>query len=188
MKTRLLTALQTLAPVLVQAAKTAAAAGLAWFFAADLIGNNIPVFAPLAAVLTVQVTVWESVSRGLQRVLGVIVGVLVAYALARLARDPGLVSGAGCVRLVGGRASASVGAARCRPGPGQRVARPGAGRANHRLCPGPGGRHLSRGRRRHPRELGRRAARTRPARGSSGLERPGHGHWRPSSGTSPVPS
>jgi uncharacterized membrane protein YgaE (UPF0421/DUF939 family) len=83
-KRRLLTALQTLAPVLVQAAKTAAAAGLAWFFAADLIGNNLPVFAPLAAVLTVQVTVWDSVSRGLQRALGVIVGVLLAYALARL--------------------------------------------------------------------------------------------------------
>jgi len=83
-KTRLPAALQTLAPVLAQAAKTAVAAGLAWFFAADVIGNNLPVFAPLAAVLTVQVTVWDSVSRGLQRALGVVVGVLLAYALARL--------------------------------------------------------------------------------------------------------
>jgi uncharacterized membrane protein YgaE (UPF0421/DUF939 family) len=80
-ETRLPAPVQTLAPVLVQ---TAAAAGLAWFIAADLIGNNFPVFAPLAAVLTVQVTVWDSVSRGLQRALGVIVGVLVAYLLARL--------------------------------------------------------------------------------------------------------
>jgi uncharacterized membrane protein YgaE (UPF0421/DUF939 family) len=70
--------------VLLQAAKTAIAAGLAWFIAADVIGNNLPVFAPLSALLTVQVTVWDSVSRGLQRALGVVVGVLVAYALARL--------------------------------------------------------------------------------------------------------
>ena len=68
-----------------QAGKTALAAGLSWFVAADLLGNNIPVFAPLAALLTVQVTVWESVSRGLQRVLGVVVGVLVAFGFARLA-------------------------------------------------------------------------------------------------------
>ncbi len=58
---------------------------MSWFFAADLLGNSIPVFAPLAALLTVQVTVWESVSRGLQRVLGVVVGVLVAFGFARLA-------------------------------------------------------------------------------------------------------
>ena len=50
-----------------------------------MLNNNIPVFAPLAALLTVQVTVWESVSRGLQRVLGVVVGVLVAFGFARLA-------------------------------------------------------------------------------------------------------
>jgi len=72
-------------PPALQAAKTAVAAGLSWFLAADVIGNSIPVFAPLAALLTVQVTVWESVSRGLQRVLGVVVGVLVAYGFARLA-------------------------------------------------------------------------------------------------------
>ncbi len=69
----------------IQAAKTAVAAGAAWFIAADLLGNTIPVFAPLAALLTVQVTVWDSVARGLQRVLGVVVGVLVAYGFARLA-------------------------------------------------------------------------------------------------------
>ena len=61
------------------------AAGFAWFIAADVLGNNIPVFAPLAALLTVQVTVWDSLARGLQRVLGVVVGVLVAYGFARLA-------------------------------------------------------------------------------------------------------
>ena len=58
---------------------------MSWFIAADVLDNNIPVFAPLAALLTVQVTVWESVSRGLQRVLGVVVGVLVAFGFARLA-------------------------------------------------------------------------------------------------------
>jgi uncharacterized membrane protein YgaE (UPF0421/DUF939 family) len=68
-----------------QAAKTAVAAGISWFIAANVIGNRIPVFAPLAALLTVQVTVWDSLARGLQRVLGVVVGVLVAYGFARLA-------------------------------------------------------------------------------------------------------
>jgi hypothetical protein len=82
---RLRKQLSWLAPPALQAAKTAVAAGLSWFIAADVMGNSIPVFAPLAALLTVQVTVWESVSRGLQRVLGVVVGVLVAYGFARLA-------------------------------------------------------------------------------------------------------
>jgi len=70
---------------LLQAAKTAIASGVSWFVAADLLGNQIPVFAPLAAVLTVQVTVWQSVSRGLQRVAGVMVGVVVAGAFAQVA-------------------------------------------------------------------------------------------------------
>jgi hypothetical protein len=70
---------------LVYAAKTAVAAGVSWFIAANLLGNQIPVFAPLAAVLTVQVTIWQSVSRGLQRVAGVMVGVLLAGAFARFA-------------------------------------------------------------------------------------------------------
>lgn len=74
-----------LGPAALQAAKTALAAGISWLLAANVLGNNIPVFAPLAALLTVQVTVWESVSRGLQRVLGVVVGVLVAYGFARVA-------------------------------------------------------------------------------------------------------
>ena len=74
-----------LGPAALHAAKTALAAGISWFLADNVLGNNIPVFAPLAALLTVQVTVWESVSRGLQRVLGVVVGVLVAYGFARLA-------------------------------------------------------------------------------------------------------
>jgi len=82
--TRLRPQLKWLGAPVLQAAKTAVAAGLSWFVAADLIGNNLPVFAPLAAVLTVQVTVWDSVSRGVQRVLGVIVGVLVAFGFARL--------------------------------------------------------------------------------------------------------
>ena len=77
--------LRWLGPAALHATKTALASGLSWFIAANVLGNNIPVFAPLAAVLTVQVTVWESVSRGLQRVLGVVVGVLVAYSFARLA-------------------------------------------------------------------------------------------------------
>ncbi|MGD1033335.1 MAG: FUSC family protein [Candidatus Dormibacteria bacterium] len=70
---------------LLQAAKTAVASGISWLVAADLLGNQIPVFAPLAAVLTVQVTVWQSVSRGLQRVAGVMVGVVVAGAFAQVA-------------------------------------------------------------------------------------------------------
>lgn len=70
---------------LLHAAKTAVASGVSWLVAADLLGNQIPVFAPLAAVLTVQVTVWQSVSRGLQRVAGVMVGVVVAGAFAQVA-------------------------------------------------------------------------------------------------------
>jgi hypothetical protein len=70
---------------LLHAVKTAVAAGFSWFVAATLLGNQIPVFAPLAAVLTVQVTIWQSVSRGLQRVAGVVVGVVVASAFAHLA-------------------------------------------------------------------------------------------------------
>jgi uncharacterized membrane protein YccC len=82
--TRLRPQLKWLRAPALQGAKTAVAAGLSWFVAADVLGNNLPVFAPLAAVLTVQVTVWDSVSRGVQRVLGVIVGVLVAFGFARL--------------------------------------------------------------------------------------------------------
>ena len=70
---------------LLHAVKTAVASGFSWFVAANLLGNQIPVFAPLAAVLTVQVTIWQSVSRGLQRVAGVVVGVLVASAFAHVA-------------------------------------------------------------------------------------------------------
>jgi hypothetical protein len=70
---------------LLHAVKAAVASGFSWFVTANLLGNQIPVFAPLAAVLTVQVTIWQSVSRGLQRVAGVVVGVLVASAFAHLA-------------------------------------------------------------------------------------------------------
>lgn len=76
--------LRWLGPPVLHAAKTALASGLSWYLAADVLGNTIPVFAPLAALLTVQVTVWESVSRGLQRVVGVFVGVLVSFFFARL--------------------------------------------------------------------------------------------------------
>ena len=69
---------------MLQAAKTAIAAALSWYIAADVIGNTLPVFAPLTAVLTVQVTVWDSVSRGLQRAVGVVIGVLLAFGIARL--------------------------------------------------------------------------------------------------------
>ena len=70
---------------LLHAVKTAVASGFSCFVTANLLGNQIPVFAPLAAVLTVQVTIWQSVSRGLQRVAGVMVGVLVASAFAHVA-------------------------------------------------------------------------------------------------------
>jgi uncharacterized membrane protein YgaE (UPF0421/DUF939 family) len=82
---RLRKQLSWLALPALQAAKTAVATGISWFIAANVMGNSIPVFAPLAALLTVQVTIWDSVARGLQRVLGVVVGVLVAYGFARLA-------------------------------------------------------------------------------------------------------
>ena len=61
---RLRKQLSWLGPPALQAAKTALAAGASWFIAADVMGNTIPVFAPLAALLTVQVTVWDSLARG----------------------------------------------------------------------------------------------------------------------------
>ena len=56
-RTRLEGPFSWLGPPVLQAAKTAIAAALSWYIAADVIGNTLPVFAPLTAVLTVQVTV-----------------------------------------------------------------------------------------------------------------------------------
>ena len=81
MPTALSRAPRWLGPAALQATKTAIAAGLSWFVAANVLRNNLPVFAPLAALLTVQVTLWESVSRGLQRVVGVVVGVAIGLLL-----------------------------------------------------------------------------------------------------------
>ena len=69
---------------LLQVAKTALAAGLAWALAADVVGSELPALASLAAIITVQVTVYQTLTRALQYVVAVVLGLLVALAFARL--------------------------------------------------------------------------------------------------------
>ena len=104
--------------VLVQAAKTAVAAGLAWFLAADIIGNNLPVFAPLAAVLTVQVTVWDSVSAGPATGARGVLSASSSPTLGPVARHTCVVGSPGRLRLMAGRQALRLGAAGRGPGPG----------------------------------------------------------------------
>jgi uncharacterized membrane protein YgaE (UPF0421/DUF939 family) len=60
---------------LLQIAKTALAATLAWELAIRLLHTPIPALASLGAILTVQVTVKQTVAFGVQQVVGVTVGV-----------------------------------------------------------------------------------------------------------------
>ncbi len=69
---------------LLQTAKAALAAGLAWALAQHIVGSGLPALASLAAIITVQVTVYASLTRALQYVVAVVVGLLVALGLARL--------------------------------------------------------------------------------------------------------
>lgn len=64
--------------------QTAAAAGLAYFLAAMVLGNEQPFFAPVAAVVTLGLAFGERGRRALEVALGVVVGLAVADVLVRL--------------------------------------------------------------------------------------------------------
>lgn len=69
---------------LLQIAKTALAATLAWELAIRLLHSPLPALASLGAILTVQVTVKQTVAFGIQQVIGVTVGVGAAVLLVGL--------------------------------------------------------------------------------------------------------
>ena len=64
--------------------QTAAAAGLAYFLASTVLGNEQPFFAPVAAVVTLGLSFGERGRRALEVALGVVVGLAVADVLVRL--------------------------------------------------------------------------------------------------------
>lgn len=76
---------------LLQAAKAAAAAVIAWLVAVRLLHLPQPFLAPWAALLTVHATVYRSVSRGAQQVVATVLGVLLSFVVATLL-GPGAVA------------------------------------------------------------------------------------------------
>ena len=66
---------------LVQTLKTAAAGGLAWWIATDLVSLEQAFLAPWAAVLVVHSTIYKTVSRGSQQVAATFFAVFLAYGL-----------------------------------------------------------------------------------------------------------
>ena len=58
--------------------QAAGAAGIAYFLAANLLGNEQPFFAPVAAVVTLGLAPGERGRRALEVALGVVVGLAVA--------------------------------------------------------------------------------------------------------------
>jgi uncharacterized membrane protein YgaE (UPF0421/DUF939 family) len=64
--------------------QTAVAAGLAYFLAAMVLGNEQPFFAPVAAVVTLGLSFGERGRRALEVALGVVVGLAVADIIVRL--------------------------------------------------------------------------------------------------------
>ena len=69
--------------VLVQIAKSAGAAVVAWQVAKVALHSHQPFLAPLAALITVHATVYQSVRGAAQHVLAVLAGVLLAFLAAR---------------------------------------------------------------------------------------------------------
>jgi uncharacterized membrane protein YgaE (UPF0421/DUF939 family) len=63
--------------------QAAAAAGIAYFLAANLLGNEQPFFAPVAAVVTLGLAPGERGRRALEVALGVVVGLAVADLIVR---------------------------------------------------------------------------------------------------------
>jgi len=69
---------------LLQVLKTSAAAIIAWLACVLLLGQQLPIFAAIAALLVVQPSVSQSLSRGVERSLGVIFGVGLAFGVGLL--------------------------------------------------------------------------------------------------------
>jgi uncharacterized membrane protein YgaE (UPF0421/DUF939 family) len=67
---------------LLQAAKVAVGAGVAWAVALAVYPSGLPYLAPLAVLLIVQPAVYDSVSRAFQRVVGVVLGVAAALVVS----------------------------------------------------------------------------------------------------------
>jgi len=75
------------------AAHAAAAAGLAWFLASDVIGHGQPFFAPIAAAVSLSASRGQRGTRAVQMMLGVVVGILVAdAAVALLGRSAAVIA------------------------------------------------------------------------------------------------
>jgi uncharacterized membrane protein YgaE (UPF0421/DUF939 family) len=59
--------------------KTSVAVIVAWLISNILLGQQLPIFAAIAALLVVQPSVSQSLGKGVERSVGVILGVLLAY-------------------------------------------------------------------------------------------------------------
>jgi uncharacterized membrane protein YgaE (UPF0421/DUF939 family) len=82
--------LRTNAATLLQ---TAAAAGIAWFLAHDVIGHHEGFFAPVAAVIALGLGPGDHTKRAVEMVVGVAVGILIGDALiSAIGRGPGQVA------------------------------------------------------------------------------------------------
>ena len=64
---------------LLQVAKTAIAASLAWVVCLLVLPGDLPIFGTIAAILVVQPSINQSFSKALERTVGVIAGVVIAY-------------------------------------------------------------------------------------------------------------
>jgi uncharacterized membrane protein YgaE (UPF0421/DUF939 family) len=64
---------------LLQVLKTSVAVVVAWLLSNMLLGQQLPIFAAIAALLVVQPSVNQSLAKGVERSIGVILGVLLAY-------------------------------------------------------------------------------------------------------------
>ena len=64
---------------LLQVVKTSVAVIVAWLLSNILLGQQLPIFAAIAALLVVQPSVNQSLAKGIERSVGVILGVLLAF-------------------------------------------------------------------------------------------------------------
>ncbi len=68
----------------VQTLKITAGCVIAWWLAAEVVGADLPVLAPMGVLLTVTATAYSTVIRGVQQVIAVLVGFGAAFAFIRL--------------------------------------------------------------------------------------------------------
>lgn len=64
---------------IIQVVKTSVAIILSWLVCNLVLGQELPVFAAIAALLVMQPSVTQSLAKGIERSLGVILGVVLAY-------------------------------------------------------------------------------------------------------------